>query len=416
MSGHVHSEPVRDVRFFTPGVLVMMGIIAVGAGFALWRFIFGLSEVTNLTDQFPWGIWIAVDVATGVALAAGGFTTSALVYIFHRERYHALVRAALLTALLGYTFVAIGLMADLGRYYNVWHPIIMWQGNSVLFEVGICVICYLTVLYLEFLPIVAERFKDGVKLPGPLAFLSGPVHAFLRLSEKVLERFMFILIILGVVLSCMHQSSLGGLMLIAPSKMHPLWLTPISPLLFLSSAVAVGFPMVIFESMLASRSFGRPKEMDLLTPLSRIIPITLGVYLFLKVGDLAIRETWGYVLDGSVESIFFLAELVLGVVVPFVMLLSERVARSPGLLFTAATMVVLGVALNRINVFLVAYSPPYAEQAYLPAVGEVAVTAALISTLALVYRFVVMNFPVLHGPPPPDKEGGRKAPTTGGSQ
>jgi Ni/Fe-hydrogenase subunit HybB-like protein len=400
MSGHPKSEPVSSVKFFTPGVLAMVGLIAVGFGFALYRFIFGIGSITNLNDQFPWGIWIGIDVSTGVALAAGGFTTSALVYIFHRERYHGLVRAALLTAMLGYTFVGIGLCADLGRYYNVWHPIIMWQGDSVLFEVGICVVCYLTVLYLEFLPIVAERFKDGVRFPGPLKAFNKPVELLLGISDKVLEKFMFILIILGVVLSCMHQSSLGALMLIAPSKMHPLWLTPISPLLFLSSAIAVGFPMVVFESMLASRSFKRPFEMDVLTPLSRMIPITLGIYLAMKIGDLAIREAFGHLFEGSVASNLFLVEMGLGVVLPFVMLLSDRVARSPKLLFLAALLVVLGVALNRINVFIVAYTPPYAEGSYFPSIGEILVTAALISLLMLVYRFVVLNFPVLEAHSP----------------
>lgn len=407
MSGHAIAEPVRSVRFFTPGVLLLVLIILVGAAFGVYRFIFGIAAVTHLDDQWPWGLWIAVDIATGVALAAGGFTTGALVYIFHRERYHRLIRAALLTAMLGYTFVAIGLLFDLGKYYNVWHPVIMWQGNSVLFEVGICVVCYLTVLYIEFMPIVIERLKDAADFPGPLKLInriarSRPMAALLGFSERILNKVMFAFIILGVVLSCMHQSSLGALMLIAPTKMHPLWYTPISPLLFLASAIAVGFPMVVFESLIASRSFRRPPEMELLGPLSRLIPLLLGVYMFLKIGDMAIRDTWVYLADGSTASIMFLVEMGVGVVLPFLLLLSDPVRLSPKGLFAAAALIVGGVALNRINVFLIAYSPPFTSVTYIPAIGEFAITAALISTLVLVYRFVVLNFPVLEAPTPPN--------------
>lgn len=394
MTNH-DAAPVRSVKFLSPGVFVLLALVAVGAVFGAWRFIFGIGSVTNLNDQWPWGIWIALDVATGVALAAGGFTTGALVYIFHRDRYHGLMRAALLTAMLGYTFVAIGLSFDLGRFYNIWHPLIYWQGNSVLFEVGICVVCYLTVLYLEFLPIVHEKMEKEGGLPGPLALLNAPVRLAMKIAAPVLERIMFLLIIAGVVLSCMHQSSLGTLMLIAPTKMHPLWFTPISPLLFLASAVAVGFPMVIFESLLASRSFKRPSEMHLLAPLARMVPVTLGIYLALKVGDMAVRETYTYLLDGTFASIMFWLEMGVGVVLPFGLLVSQKVRRSPSLLFASATLVVLGVALNRVNVFLVGYSPPFSKAPYLPAIGEVAITIALISTLVLVYRFVVLNFPIL---------------------
>ncbi len=144
-------------RLLTPGVLVLLGLALTGLAFGLKRFIFGIGSTTNLDQQHPWGLWIGIDVASGVALAAGGFTSAFLAHVLHRERYHAIAQPALLTAMLGYTFVVIGLQADLGRYYNVWHPLIMWQGNSVLFEVGMCVMCYLTVLYLEFAPIACER-------------------------------------------------------------------------------------------------------------------------------------------------------------------------------------------------------------------------------------------------------------------
>lgn len=397
MNANEYPAPVRT-PFFTRGTVVLTAIAAVGIFSYLYRMIFGLQAATNLNTQYPWGIWIAIDVATGVALAAGGFTTAALAHIFHREKYHAVVRPALLTALLGYTFVVIGLLADLGRYYNVWHPMlpIMWQGNSVLFEVGMCVMVYLTVLYIEFMPIVVERFKGRVSLPGLLARLNRPVEWFLGLAESTLNRVISVFIIAGVVLSCLHQSSLGTLMLIAPTKMHPLWYTGVSPLMFLLSAIAVGFPMVIFESLLASRSFKLKPEIGLLSSLARYIPVLLGLYLAVKVVDLTLRDAWPYLFEGSPQSFMFALELVGGVMIPIVMLSMPSVRRSAAGLFTAATLViVLGVALNRIDVFLVAYKPLYATGHYFPSVFEIAVTVGLICTLVLVYRVIVRIFPVI---------------------
>jgi len=400
---HAHDHapaPVRG-RFFTPGVLGVLAVAAVGVAFYLARMVLGLGKMTNLNDQYPWGIWIAVDVATGVALAAGGFTTAALAHILHRDKYHALVRPALLTAMLGYTFVVIGLLADLGRWYNVWHPVLpsMWQGNSVLFEVGMCVMIYLTVLYIEFVPVVVERFQGRVALPGPWRRLNGLAEGALRLADRTLGRFMFLFIIAGVVLSCLHQSSLGALMLIAPTKIHPLWYTPILPLLFLLSAISVGFPMVIFESLLASRSFGLKPETRLLGRLARIIPGLLGAYLAAKVIDLTLRGGWHYVTEMSLQSVMWLIEVAGGWLLPLVLFALPRVRRSAAGLLTAATLVVLGVALNRINVFLVAYKPLYGDRPYIPSLFEIGVTAGLIATLVLVYRAIVMIFPVIAAAP-----------------
>lgn len=241
----VNPVPIKN-KFFTPGVYVLIVIALNGLVFLMGRFFFGLGAVTNLNNQYPWGLWIGVDVAAGVALAAGGFTTAALGHVMHREKYHAIVRPALLTAMLGYTFVAIGVFVDIGRWYSIWHPLIMWNGNSALFEVGICVMIYMTVLYIEFLPIVTERFIGKVNLPGLLAGLNTLVDKILRLLDRGLSKTMFIFIIAGVVLSTLHQSSLGTLMVIAGAKMHPLWQTPVLPLLFLLSAVAVGSRLQIY--------------------------------------------------------------------------------------------------------------------------------------------------------------------------
>jgi len=396
MSNHEHPAPIQ-APYFTKGTLVLVGLALFGAAAYIYRLAYGLGAATHLNDQYPWGIWIAIDVASGVALAAGGFTTAALADIFHKGRYHSVVRPALLTAMLGYTFVVIGLLADLGRYYNVWHPMLpsMWQGNSVLFEVGMCVMIYLTVLYIEFLPIVVERFRGRVHLPGLLAGLDRLAESFLEIAGRTLGRVTSVFIIAGVVLSCLHQSSLGTLLVIAPTKMHPLWYTPISPLLFLLSAIAVGFPMVIFESILASRSFRLKPEKKVLSSIAGYTPILLGVYLALKIGDITLREAWPHVAAFSTESWFWIAEIVIGVVLPIVILSSHKMRRSVGGLFAGASLVIAGVLMNRINVFLVAYRPLYAEGRYYPSILEIAVTVGLISTLVLVYRAMVRVFPVI---------------------
>jgi Ni/Fe-hydrogenase subunit HybB-like protein len=396
VSTHEIAAPVKK-PLFTPGVFVLLALMAIGFAFALARFLMGFNAVTNLNDQYPWGIWIAIDVATGVALAAGGFTSAALAHIFHREHYEAITRPALLTALLGYTFVVLGLLVDLGRYYNVWHPMLpmMWSGHSVLFEVGMCVMVYLTVLYIEFVPMVVERFKGRVNMPGALRGLNRPFEGLMKFFDATFGRAMFIFIIMGVVLSCLHQSSLGGLMLLAKYKMHALWWTPILPLLFLLSAISVGYPMVIFESMIASRVFGRKPEMHILAPLGRIVAVILFIYFAFKIGDMTLRGTGKYLFEGSAQSTMFILELGLGVVLPMVLFTFKRARNSPRLLFTAATLVVLGVAFNRINVFLTAYTPVYKAQQYFPSIGEIAVTVGLMSGLMFVYRVLVTIFPIL---------------------
>lgn len=388
MSTEGQPRPV-SATLRTRGVALLVVFVLIGMSVAAYRFLFGLSAVTNLDQQHPWGLWIAIDVATGVALAAGGFTTAALVYVFHRRDFHAVARPALLTALLGYTFVGLGLMADLGRYYNIWHPAwpTMWQGNSVLFEVGMCVMVYLTVLYVEFLPAICERFVDKPEFPR----LGGLCKKIIRITDRTMIYF----ILAGVVLSCLHQSSLGNLMLIAPTKMNPLWYTPILGLLFLLSAIAVGFPMVIVESLYASWSLGLAPETKLLSRLAKYIPALLGIYLAFKLGDMVIRESYINLATATPPTAMFVAEILLGLVLPMALLMNAKMRSSGKWLFVSALLVVLGVALNRVNVFLVAYQPPYEIAPYFPSAGEFVVTLGLISALILVYRVVVTYLPVM---------------------
>jgi Ni/Fe-hydrogenase subunit HybB-like protein len=332
-----------------------------------------------------------------VALAAGGFTTAALAHIFGKQYYEPVTRPALLTAALGYTFVVIGLLVDIGRSWAIWKPMFYWNPNSVLFEVAMCVAIYLNVLYIEFFPIVAEQFKGRVRLPGILSVLNGLVDGILKIGDAIIGKIMWIFIILGVVLSCMHQSSLGSLMLIAPTKIHPLWYTPILPLLFLTSAFAVGYPMVVFETTLATASFKTDSEMNVLTPLTRFTIYLLGIYLLLKLGDMVYRGTYIYLLDGTYQTNSFVVEVLFGIIVPWLMLLSSGIRKSRKGIFIAASLIIGGVILNRINVFIVAYKSPLTESGYFPAPGEILVTLGLIATLMFIYRFVVTYLPVLQG-------------------
>jgi len=385
-------------KFFTPTVIGLTIIAAIGLIVVFIRLILGLGAVTNLSNQYPWGIWIGIDVAAGVALAAGGFTTAALGHIMHREEYHVVVRPALLTAMLGYTFVALSVALDLGRYYYIWHPLIMWNGNSVLFEVGMCVMIYLFVLYIEFLPIVTERFVGRVNLPGFLSAFNKPLDKLLRLLDRTLNKVMFIFIIAGVVLSCLHQSSLGTLMVIAGPKMHPLWQTPILPLLFLLSAISVGFPMVIFESLITSKAFGLKPEMKILSNLGSMVAPMLGIYLSFKIGDMVIRKTFVYLNEINTVSVLFAIEVVVGIIVPLRIFLSPKLTKTPLGLFIGSLLVIFGVLLNRINNFIVAYTPPYQFQPYFPSIGEIAVTLGFVALEVLLFRAFVMIFPIVSTP------------------
>lgn len=384
------------VPFWTPGVYVLSALMLAGLAAALYRLAVGLQVSTNLTDRFPWGIWIAYDVEGRVALSAGGFTMAALAHIFHRHKYEPIVRSALLTAMLGYTFAVCGLLLDLGRYYNAWHPAMpwMWQGNSVLFEVGMCVMAYLTVLYAEFSPIFFERFIGRVRLPGPLAGFNALAEWLLRFGERTVGKVMGLFIIAGVVLSCMHQSALGSLILVAPYKTNLLWYTPVLPLLFLMSAIAVGFPMVVFEQYYAAWAFKRKVPMHLLAPLSRFAAVFLGLYLLAKVSDLVIRDAYMALLTPSTASVMWLIEVTAGVLIPMAMLVSERVRRRPAFLFAACCLIIAGIVMNRLNVFLIAYRPPYMTDPYIPSIAEVLVSVGLTAGMIFIYRAIVSFFPV----------------------
>lgn len=395
MTHSVEAAPVR-FRFWSPSAKALCVLSFFGIAALLYRFLFGLEAATNLSDQYPWGIWKAVSVATAVAVATGGFTTAALVHVFHRRRYEVLLRPALLTGLVGYTFGVVSLGVDLGRYYNIWHPAwpTMWQGNSVLFEVAMCIMIYLTILYLEFLPILAERYSGRVAMPGPLRLLNGVAERLLTLSDRVLRRVMGALIAGGVVLSCMHHSSLGALMLVAPYKVHELWYTPVLPLLFLLSVFSTGFAALIAVAITTDWAIGRKPDIGTYSRLSRYVLVFQGIYLIARFSDVLVRDVHGYLLTPDALGLWWWLEVGVGGILPWIMLQSARLRNTPGPLLASCTLIVFGLLMNRVNVFLTAYQSAYNPVHYFPSPVELMVTIGLTAIFILLFRFMLMTFAI----------------------
>ncbi len=353
---------------------VAIVILLAGAYATVVRFVGGLGAATNLSDQFPWGLWIGFDILCGVGLAAGGFTLAAIVYVFNVKRFEPIVRPTILTAFLGYLLVIVALMFDLGRPNQIWHAIIMWNPHSVMFEVAWCVMLYTTVLFLEFLPVILEKF-NLTKVAGILKKVSIP------------------LIILGVLLSTLHQSSLGSLYLIVPEKLYSLWYTPYLPVFFYVSAIAAGCGMIIFESFLSSRAFHRGLEMNLLSEIGRVAVVMLSVYLTMKIVDLADRHAFSLLFMPRMETYLYWFEIVVGVLAPLILLAQGRIRSSQNGLFASAVMIILGFILNRMNVGLSGMEA-WAGVSYFPSWMEIAVTLSIVVAGFVLFAMAARYLPL----------------------
>jgi Ni/Fe-hydrogenase subunit HybB-like protein len=387
------SAPARPLGgpLLTRPVKFLAALFAVGAVLILWRLAAGLGAATALSDAYPWGIWIAFDVVTGTALACGGYAVAILVYVLNKGRYHPMVRPAILTSALGYTMAGISLGFDIGRPWLAWKiPLFFWKWNlhSALLEVALCVMTYIVVLWIELSPAFFEKFREG------------PEGRLRRFSQKVLpilEKSLLWIIALGMLLPTMHQSSLGSLMLLTGIKLHPLWQTPLLPLLFLISCIAMGYAAVVFESSLAALFFRRPRETDMLAGLSKTMLPVLGGFFVLRIGDLLVRGRLGLAFVPDRFALAFWMETAL-IVTPLVLLLPARQRRDPGNLFRAAMMMMLAGGLYRFNTYLVAYRP-FESVAYFPSVPEFLMTAGLIALEVLAYIVIVKVFPIFSGAP-----------------
>ncbi|MBZ5720268.1 MAG: Ni/Fe-hydrogenase cytochrome b subunit [Acidobacteriia bacterium] len=359
---------------FTFWKLVFLALMAAGFYATVVRFTQGLGRSTNLSDQFPWGIWIGFDVLCGVMLAAGGFTLTAAVHIFNIKRLRPIVRPTILTAFLGYVLVCVALMYDLGRPYRIWHPLIMRNPHSVMFEVAYCVMLYTAVLSLEFSPIVLEHFN----LQKPL---------------KIIRGVLVPLVIGGVILSTLHQSSLGTLYLIMPEKLHPFWYSPLLPVFFFISAIAVGLAMTIFESSMSSRHFGQQLELPILQELGRVLVVVLSVYGILRFEDLLHRGVLKLMFQPGYEMYLFWLEISLSLILPLLLLAQRKVRMSAGGLYLAAVLVVLGFITNRLNVSITGLESA-AGLHYIPKWTEVAVTGAIIAAGFALFGLAVKYLPI----------------------
>jgi Ni/Fe-hydrogenase subunit HybB-like protein len=354
--------------------IVFLFLMAAGVCATYVRFAKGLGAATNLSDQFPWGIWVGFDVLCGVMLAAGGFTLTAAVHILNIKRLKPIVRPTILTAFLGYVLVSIALMFDLGKPYNIWHPLIMRNPHSVMFEVAYCVMLYTTVLALEFSPIVLEHFN----LQKPL---------------KIVRAVLIPLVIGGVILSTLHQSSLGTLYLIMPGKLHPFWYTPLLPVFFFLSAIAVGLAMTIFESSMSAKHFGRQLELPIIQELGRVLLVVLGVIAILRFEDLLHRGMLAQTLKPGYEMYLFWLEISLSAVLPLILLMQKKIRSSAGGLYVIAVLVVLGFITNRLNVSITGLEAS-AGMHYVPKWPELAITGAIIAAGFALFGLAAKYLPI----------------------
>jgi len=371
----------------TPFNIILGIILTIGFVLTIIRFTSGLSAVTNLDDNNPWGIWIGFDLLCGVALAAGGYTTSAACYLFGLKRYHSAVRPAILTAFLGYALVVLALHYDVGRPWRLPYPIFWQQGTtSLLFEVGLCVFLYLTVLLIEFTPAAFEWL------------------GFSKLRD-IIVKLTIMLTIFGVVLSTLHQSSLGALYTIVPSKLHPLWYSGYLPVYFFVSSIFAGLSMVIFEGSLAHKFLHHKMDETHLKESKGVVlgfgkaaSFIMAGYLSIKVIGLAIDNNWHYLFTGY--GAWYLFELIGFVALPsFVYAIGVREKNIRLIQWTAA-WTVLGIVLNRFNISLIAFNWQLpSSQRYFPCWMEICVSLFIVAIGIVVYRFITSNMPILYEHP-----------------
>lgn len=368
----------KDIKLFTPSTVVLLIIMALGGLAALYRVFFGLGASTNLNDTWPWGLWITFDVLGGVALAAGGFVIGGTVYILNWKKYEPIVRPAILNAFFGYALAATSITLDIGVPWRIWHPLIMWQVNSIMFIVAIHVVLYTTTLATESSPLIFEKLN-------------------MRKAFNFVEKIMPAIALFGVMLSLLHQSSLGAVFLIAPEKVSPLWYSSRLPYMFLVSAVMLALSMVSFETILSSRVFKHTPPMDILLGLARGSLIVTGFYLVLKLWDLITGPGIGLAFNGSLTSNMYLLEMSIGIILPFILLLMPNVRTRLNGIFCVNIMVIMGTVLNRLNVGIVSMAEYNSRigRDYFPSWMEFLVTMAMVAFAILGFKISVKYLNVL---------------------
>jgi Ni/Fe-hydrogenase subunit HybB-like protein len=365
-------------HLITPVTVVLAALVLIAFAFLAVRFVFGLGAVTNINPGYPWGIWVVVDVIIGTAFGCGGFAMAVLVYIFNRGQYHPLMRPALLSGLFGYTLGGFAVIFDLGRYWNSYNLLLPWRMHfdSVMFEVALCVMAYVVVLWIEFAPAFLERFGlTGIK--------------------RVLDRWMFVFAALGVLLPTMHQSSLGSMLLVMGYKLSPLWFSMWLPALFVISALAMGYAIVMFEATVISNTFALPSEYKMLSNISTVVGWITVAWLVLRWGDLAARDAAGLAFVKSVPVLMFWIENALFALAALIFITPYGRA-SPRASLIAAVALLAGGSLYRLNAYLIGYQP-ISNWVYFPSMPELMVSIGVVSLEILLYLIFIKTLPVLHG-------------------
>jgi len=376
------------------GPLVTRGtrplLILAGIGFVLivWRFIVGLGPATGLNDGYPWGIWIAIDVVTGTALACGGYAVALLVYLMNKGRYHPLVRPAILTSALGYSLAGLAIAIDVGRPWYMYRiPISVgrWNLDSALLEVALCVMAYVLVLWIETSPAFMEKWKEGED--GFLKSVSEKMYPVVNMA-------LLWLIALGMLLPTMHQSSLGSIMMLTGDKLHPVWQTPLLPLLFLISCITMGYAMVVFESLVSSNLLSRRAETPMLAGLWKAAAWTGLAWVAVRIVDVVWRGALG-TLGLNLLTVLFLLELGL-MVWPAVLYFRSGNHQNRGLLLQSALLFIAGGTLYRFATYLIAFNPG-PQWSYFPTLPEMLITVGMISFEIFLYIAIIKRFPILTG-------------------
>jgi Ni/Fe-hydrogenase subunit HybB-like protein len=372
---------------WTRATRTLLGLALFGLALTIWRFWVGLGPSTGLSDGYPWGIWIAFDVVTGTALACGGYAMALMVYIFNRGHYHPMVRPAILTSALGYSIAAIAIVIDVGRPWFVYRIPISWDKwnlNSALLEVALCVMAYVIVLWIEMAPAFTEKWQES------------PNSGFAALSRRVggaIQKSLVFIIALGIVLPTMHQSSLGSVIMLAGPRLHPLWHTPLLPLLFLVSCIAMGYGAVVLESMLSSRAFGLKNEDNMLARLGKAIAWLLLAFTAVRIGDIVFQGKSAHLFGAGGMSILFWVEIA-AFVIPAIYFLRPRL--TPVYMMRMAGLMLVAGSLYRFNAYLTAFNPGPGWN-YFPSFAEIMITVGLIAFEVLIYILLVKKFPILSG-------------------
>ncbi len=375
-------------KIFTPFNVISLPIILLGLVLIVIRLAKGLGSVTNLSQEFPWGIWIGFDVMVGVAFAGGAYILTFVVYILRSEKYHPLVRATVLNGFLAYVFYAGAIFLDLGRWWNIVNPIFgnKFGVNSVLFLVSWHFLLYMISLFIEFSPAVAEW----------LGF---------RRIRKILASLTVGAVVFGIALSTLHQSGLGALFMMAKDKIHPLWYTEFIPVLFFVSSIFAGLSMVIFEGTISHRVFADQIDHDHQESFDRIL-IGLGkacagalfVYFFMKILILIHGKQWPLLVTPM--GTWYLIELIGLVLLPCVLFLHGVRYQNLAVIRMAAILAMLGIIINRLNYSVIAYKwyVPLSQR-YIPSWMEITITLAIILTEVWVFRWIANRMPVLRESP-----------------